>query len=95
MDNAEINRSKSNSTACDDFESVASHLECTFCCSFHLPRASPLVNQVEWSDINAALGQAALLLCVVVDKAGFRFRNYRVNPMGSFSKMVKVRRREA
>ena len=62
--------------------------------SSHAPRLTYLsctLFQVEWSDINAALGQSTLLLCTVVDRAGFQFQQYRLQPMGSFSKIVKVR----
>jgi len=45
---------------------------------------------VEWSDINAALGQAAVLLCTITDKTGYQFKYCKVKPMGSFAKMVKV-----
>ncbi|KAI7204061.1 hypothetical protein D0869_06219 [Hortaea werneckii] len=43
---------------------------------------------VEWSEINAALGQALLLLAVVSEKLGCKIRGYRLVPMGSTSKIV-------
>ena len=47
-------------------------------------------SQVEWSDINAALGQAMLLFSTLVDLTGFKFRQYRLQPLGSFSKIIKM-----
>jgi beclin len=46
--------------------------------------------QIEWAEINAALGQACLLLATVADKLGFSFQNYRLNPMGSNSTIEKL-----
>ena len=46
--------------------------------------------QVSWTEINAALGQSAMLLCTIADKANFAFATYRILPMGSFSKIVKI-----
>ena len=47
-------------------------------------------NNVEWSEINAALGFAALLLTVVAEKMGFTFKGWRLRPMGSTSKIEKL-----
>jgi beclin 1 len=47
--------------------------------------------QVGWTEINAALGQSAMLLCTIAEKASFTFATHRIMPMGSFSKIVKVR----
>lgn len=47
-------------------------------------------NHVEWSEINAAWGCAALLLSVVAEKFGFTFRGWRIRPMGSTSKIEKL-----
>ncbi|KAI4144059.1 MAG: hypothetical protein L6R39_004336 [Caloplaca ligustica] len=54
-----------------------------------LGRLAPPQN-VEWAEINAALGTAALLLATVADKLGFQFRGYRIKPMGSTSTIEKV-----
>ncbi|KAF2772125.1 APG6-domain-containing protein [Teratosphaeria nubilosa] len=43
---------------------------------------------VEWPEINAALGQAVLLLVVVSEKLGYKMRGYKVLPIGSTSKLV-------
>ncbi|TKA23046.1 hypothetical protein B0A50_07362 [Salinomyces thailandicus] len=43
---------------------------------------------VEWAEINAALGQAVLLLAVVSEKLRCRIKGYRLVPMGSTSKIV-------
>jgi beclin 1 len=45
--------------------------------------------QVDWSEINAALGQAALLLTVIAEKAGLRFTKHILLPQGSFAKLGK------
>nr|POF16788.1 beclin-1 [Quercus suber] len=46
-------------------------------------------HHVEWTEINAALGQTVLLLAVVVEKLGVKLRGYRLIPSGSTSKIVK------
>ena len=50
----------------------------------------PAPQNVDWSEINAAWGNAALLLATVAEKLEFTFRNYRVRPMGSTSKIEKI-----
>ena len=45
---------------------------------------------VEWAEVNAAWGQAALLLATIAGRLGFTFQHYRVIPMGSYSKIAKV-----
>lgn len=50
----------------------------------------PPPQNVDWSEINAAWGMAALLLATVADKLGFTFRNYRIKPLGSASKIERV-----
>jgi hypothetical protein len=42
---------------------------------------------VEWNEINAAWGQAALLLCTLARYKKFSFTRHRIIPMGSFSKV--------
>ncbi|ODQ64528.1 APG6-domain-containing protein [Nadsonia fulvescens var. elongata DSM 6958] len=44
---------------------------------------------VEWTEINAALGQTMLLLNMVVVKLGIKLKGYRLKPMGNFSKIEK------
>lgn len=44
---------------------------------------------VDWSEINAAWGTAALLLATVAEKLGFTFRGYRIKPIGSTSKIER------
>ena len=46
--------------------------------------------QVEWSEINAAWGQAALLLNVLERKLEFQCSEYKVVPCGSFSRVEKI-----
>ena len=50
----------------------------------------PSPQNVDWSEINAAWGTAALLLATVADKLQFSFRGYRIKPMGSTSKIEKI-----
>lgn len=50
----------------------------------------PSYVQVEWADINAGLGQVMLLLATVVERAGFRFRQYQLQPFGSSSRLLKL-----
>ena len=45
---------------------------------------------VDWPEINAAWGTAALLLATVAEKLGFAFRGYRIKPMGSTSKIERI-----
>ncbi|KAL9130499.1 MAG: hypothetical protein Q9217_001319 [Psora testacea] len=47
----------------------------------------PPKHSVDWAEINAAWGYAALLVATVADKLGFAFRGYRVKPMGSISRI--------
>ena len=50
----------------------------------------PPPQNVDWTEINAAWGTAALLLNTVADKLGFTFRGYRIRPLGSVSKIEKI-----
>ena len=50
----------------------------------------PAPQNVDWSEINAAWGNAALLLATVAEKLGFIFKGYRIKPMGSTSKIEKL-----
>lgn len=45
---------------------------------------------VEWPEINAAWGQATLLLYTMADRLGFQFQGYRLKPMGSVSRIDKI-----
>jgi len=47
--------------------------------------------QVDWNEINAALGQTTLLLYTLAKKLNFKFSMYRLIPMGSSSKIEKTR----
>ncbi|GAP84400.1 putative autophagy protein [Rosellinia necatrix] len=44
---------------------------------------------VDWPEINAAWGQALLLVVTVADKLGYKFDGYEPLPMGSASKIIK------
>ncbi|KAL6715780.1 Vacuolar protein sorting-associated protein atg6 [Lecanora helva] len=50
----------------------------------------PPPQNVDWSEINAAWGTAALLLATVAEKLRFSFRGYRIKPMGSTSKIERI-----
>ncbi len=50
----------------------------------------PPPQNVDWSEINAAWGTAALLLATVADKLGFSFKGYRIKAMGSTSTIEKL-----
>ena len=49
----------------------------------------PPPQNVDWPEINAAWGQASLLLATVAEKLGFTFSGYRIKPMGSTSRIEK------
>lgn len=44
---------------------------------------------VDWAEINAAWGQVLLLLTVVAEKLGYGFKEYKLVPVGSTSKIVR------
>ena len=46
--------------------------------------------QIEWAEVNAAWGQAALLLTTLANKIAVTFQRFRVIPMGSYSKIAKI-----
>ena len=50
----------------------------------------PPPQNVDWPEINAAWGTAALLLATVADKLHFTFRGYKIKPMGSTSHIEKI-----
>ncbi|PPR07702.1 hypothetical protein CVT26_003725 [Gymnopilus dilepis] len=50
----------------------------------------PGVPVVEWAEINAAWGQTLLLLYTIARKLDYTFENYRLVPMGSFSRIEKT-----
>ncbi|KAF4598268.1 autophagy protein 6 [Pleurotus pulmonarius] len=45
---------------------------------------------VEWAEINAAWGQTVLLLYTIARKLDYTFENYRLIPMGTFSRIDKT-----
>ncbi|KAF9501941.1 APG6-domain-containing protein [Pleurotus eryngii] len=45
---------------------------------------------VEWAEINAAWGQTILLLYTIARKLDYTFENYRLIPMGTFSRIDKI-----
>ncbi|KAJ2024911.1 autophagy protein [Coemansia sp. S85] len=51
-------------------------------------RSSP--HSVEWAEINAAWGQALLLLQTVARRLGYDFLDYKLIPMGSYSRIERA-----
>uniref|UniRef100_K3X838 Atg6 BARA domain-containing protein n=1 Tax=Globisporangium ultimum (strain ATCC 200006 / CBS 805.95 / DAOM BR144) TaxID=431595 RepID=K3X838_GLOUD len=49
---------------------------------------------VEWQEINAALGQAVLLLAIIAERANFDFIRNKLIPRGSFSRVVSAHNKE-
>ncbi|CAM9228854.1 unnamed protein product, partial [Phaeothamnion confervicola] len=47
------------------------------------------IHQVDWQEVNAGLGQAAILLALVHAKTGVPPSKYAVVPMGSYAKIVR------
>ncbi|KAL7748152.1 Vacuolar protein sorting-associated protein atg6 [Sorochytrium milnesiophthora] len=45
---------------------------------------------VDWAEINAAWGQACLLLDTLSKKLSFEFKGYKLIPLGSFSKIERL-----
>ncbi|KAF9051083.1 APG6-domain-containing protein [Hymenopellis radicata] len=45
---------------------------------------------VEWAEVNAAWGQTLLLMYTIARKLDYTFENYRLVPMGSFSRIEKT-----
>eukprot|EP01080_Neovahlkampfia_damariscottae_P010825 gene10825-3443_t len=43
---------------------------------------------VEWNEINAGLGQSALLLLTISNKLNYQFKQYSILPLGSFSQII-------
>ena len=58
--------------------------------SFRLGRCPSIL--VEWSEVNCAWGQTALLLATIAHKLSFTFSKYRIIPMGSASKIARTGR---
>ncbi|CAM9853798.1 unnamed protein product, partial [Chrysoparadoxa australica] len=54
---------------------------------FRLGRQSN--KSVDWAEINAGLGQAAVLLVVLVRAMGIRFKKYIIVPLGSHTKIAR------
>ena len=46
-------------------------------------------HQVDWPEINAALGQVALCVATIASRAGITFKQFILIPYGSFAKVVK------
>ncbi|KAJ3336996.1 Beclin-1 [Gonapodya sp. JEL0774] len=56
---------------------------------FRLGRLPPS-QPVDWSEINAALGQTLLLLYTLAKKLNFKFKTYKLIPNGSFSRIERI-----
>jgi beclin 1 len=48
------------------------------------------LKSIEWTEINAALGQAVLAVTIIANKANISFKKYILIPMGSFPKVCKI-----
>lgn len=46
--------------------------------------------EVDWTEINAAFGHAAMLVASIASRVGLTFEKYNVLPMGSYAKVVRV-----
>lgn len=46
-------------------------------------------HELDWREVNAALGHAALMLLVVANRLEYRLEPYIVIPMGSFSSVAR------
>jgi beclin 1 len=49
-----------------------------------------VIIQVEWTEVNAAWGQALLLLHTIARKLNYTFETYTLHPLGSFSKIERI-----
>jgi len=49
-----------------------------------------IIIQVEWTEVNAAWGQALLLLYTIARKLNYTFETYALHPLGSFSKVERI-----
>ncbi|EGZ30250.1 hypothetical protein PHYSODRAFT_553302 [Phytophthora sojae] len=45
---------------------------------------------VEWNEINSAFGECALLLQTLANMVGMEFSDFKIVPLGSFSKMIRT-----
>ncbi|CBX95245.1 hypothetical protein LEMA_P023970.1 [Plenodomus lingam JN3] len=45
---------------------------------------------VDWPEINAAWGQACLLLATLAERLGYKFQGYELSPMGSTSTITRL-----
>lgn len=48
------------------------------------------IKPIDSNEINAALGQAALLVDTIADKLGYAFKSFNIMPMGSFARICKL-----
>jgi beclin 1 len=48
------------------------------------------IKPIDSNEINAALGQAALVINIIAEAACVEFKHYQIFPMGSFPKVAKV-----
>lgn len=58
--------------------------------NFRVGDLKSTIKPIDWTEINAGLGQAVLALSIIAAKAGFDFKKYILSPMGSFSKVFKA-----
>lgn len=68
-----------------DFLCCLYHVCCV--CGFRLGKTPDVA--VDWDEINAAWGQAVLLLYTMANLCNFTFSNYKLVPMGSKPKIIE------
>jgi beclin 1 len=57
--------------------------------SIHLKTNTPTRHrQVDWAEVNGALGLAALLVSAAAERGAYRFRQHQLLPMGSFPRIA-------
>ena len=53
-------------------------------------RMGRLNGQVEWDEVNAAFGQSVLLLYTISRKMDFKFKRFKLLPMGNVSRLISL-----
>lgn len=56
--------------------------------NFRLGRLS--THQIDWTEINSALGEAASAVYTIANKSNYIFRKYQIHPMGCFARISKT-----
>lgn len=56
----------------------------------HFRMGQSASDTLEWNEINAAFGECALLLQTLANMVGLEFTDFKIVPLGSFSKMIRT-----